>query len=122
MFFITIILINAKLINQFMDLKEILERNPNLTLDDIQANMSGIAEGVTTTLAVWKMALDMGLEMPITETMHKVLYEGADINKTARELMNVSAAHELVGRKWRLFSAFRRRKRKDISTTEATSS
>ncbi len=71
---------------------------------------TGVAEGVTTTLAVWKIAKQMGLEMPITETIYKVLYEGADIHQAADELMNAEAAHELAGRRWKLFSALKARK------------
>lgn len=69
---------------------------------------TGVAEGVTTTLAVWKLAEQMGIEMPITKTMYRVLYEGADIKKAAAELMEAGAAHELAGRRWRLFSELRR--------------
>ncbi|MBI2851240.1 MAG: NAD(P)-dependent glycerol-3-phosphate dehydrogenase [Chloroflexi bacterium] len=73
---------------------------------------TGVAEGVTTTLAVWKLARQMGLEMPITETIYRVLYEGADIRKAAADLMGAEAAHELAGRKWRLFSALRKVRRR----------
>jgi len=74
-------------------------------LKDITASMTGVAEGVTTTLAVREIAQQMGLEMPITETMYRVLYEGADLRQAATELMQAEAAHELAGRKWKLFSA-----------------
>ena len=72
--------------------------------------MTGVAEGVTTTLAVWNLAQQMGLEMPITETIYKVLYEGADVRQSAAELMSAGAAHELAGRKWRLFSFLKRKR------------
>ena len=72
---------------------------------------TGVAEGVTTTLAVWKLAQQMGLEMPITETIYRVLYEGADLRQAAADLMGAEAAHELAGRKWRLFSALKARRR-----------
>ena len=75
--------------------------------------MDGIAEGVATTRAVHTLAKKMGVEMPITETIHRVLYDGADIRQAAAELMNVGAAHELAGRKWRLFSAIRTGQRRN---------
>lgn len=77
-------------------------------LKEITDSMTGVAEGVSTTLVVWNLAQQMGLEMPITETIHRVLYEGFDIHRAAVELMAAGAAHELAGRKWRLFSFLRR--------------
>jgi len=78
-------------------------------LKEILDSMTGVAEGVSTTLVVRNLAQQMGLEMPITETIYRVLYEGADIAQAAAELMNAGAAHELAGRKWRLFSFLKRR-------------
>ncbi|MFC2005061.1 NAD(P)H-dependent glycerol-3-phosphate dehydrogenase [Chloroflexota bacterium] len=79
-------------------------------LKEITDSMTGVAEGVGTILAVWNLAQQMGLEMPITETIYRVLYEGADLRKSAVELMQAGAAHELAGRKWKLFSALRSRR------------
>lgn len=79
-------------------------------LKEITDSMSGVAEGVSTTLVVWKLAYEMGLEMPITETIHRILYENADIRQSANKLMTAGAAHELAGRKWRLFSFLKRRR------------
>ena len=50
----------------------------------------------------------MGLEMPITEKIYQILYEGANPRPVAVELMAAEAKHELAGRKWKLFSIFRR--------------
>ncbi len=74
------------------------------SLQEITDSMTGVAEGVSTTLVVFKLARDMGLAMPITEGIYKVLYEGADLHKMADNLMRAEAYHELTGRKWRLFS------------------
>ncbi len=79
------------------------------SLKEIIVSMTGVAEGVGTTLVVWKLARQMGLEMPITEAIYRVLYEGADIRQSAVKLMTAGAAHELAGRKWRLFSFLKRR-------------
>jgi glycerol-3-phosphate dehydrogenase (NAD(P)+) len=81
------------------------------SLEEITDSMTGVAEGVSTTLAVWKLAQQMGLEMPITETIYRILYEGADLRQAAAGLMSAGAAHELAGRKWRLFSFLRSQKR-----------
>ncbi|MDP2730657.1 MAG: NAD(P)H-dependent glycerol-3-phosphate dehydrogenase [Dehalococcoidales bacterium] len=80
-------------------------------LKEITEGMNGVAEGVSTTAAVWKLARQMDLEMPITETIYRVLYKGADIRQSAAKLMEAGAVHELAGRKWKLFSALRVRRR-----------
>ena len=54
---------------------------------EITESMAGVAEGVSTTLVVWNLACQMGLAMPITEAIYRVLYDGADIHQTAVELM-----------------------------------
>ncbi len=78
-------------------------------LKKITDSMTGVAEGVSTTLVVWNLARRMGLEMPITEAIYRVLYEGADLRQMAGELMSAGAAHELAGRKWKLFSFLKHR-------------
>ncbi len=80
------------------------------SLKEITDSMTGVAEGVSATLVVWKLAQEMGLEMPITEAIYRVLYEGADLHRAAVDLMSAGATHELAGRKWRLFSFLRRAK------------
>jgi len=80
------------------------------SLTEITDSMTGVAEGVATTSAAWSVGQQLGLEMPITEKIYQVLYQGLDPHQAADELMGAVAAHELAGRKWRLFSFFRRRK------------
>lgn len=87
-----------------------VELTKGRSLTEITDSMEGIAEGVTTTSAAWDLAQEMGLEMPITEKIYQVLYRGLDPREAAAELMNAQATHELAGRKWTLFSLFRRRK------------
>jgi glycerol-3-phosphate dehydrogenase (NAD(P)+) len=77
---------------------------------EIVNTMDGVAEGVTTTLVARNLAHNLGLEMPITERIYQVLYENAEPRQVAVEMMGGNARHELSGRKWRLFSLFRRRK------------
>ncbi len=56
-------------------------------IDEILAEMSMVAEGVKTTLAVKQLADSVGVEMPITDQLYRVLYEGKDPRTVARELM-----------------------------------
>ena len=77
---------------------------------EILSNMSGVAEGVTTTLVARNLADKLGLEMPITERIYQVLYEDADPRAAAAEMIGGNVRHELSGRRWRLFSLFKRQK------------
>ncbi len=76
-------------------------------LKEITDSMTGVAEGVSTTLVVRNLAQHLGLETPITEAIYRILYESAGLREAAAQLMTAGAAHELAGRKWRLFSFFR---------------
>ena len=81
------------------------------SLAEIGSSMTGVAEGVSTTVAAWELAGKLGVEMPITEQMHRVLYRGADPREAALTLMGAQARHELVGRRWKLFSLFQHKTR-----------
>lgn len=87
-----------------------VELSKGRKLKEITDSMSGVAEGVTTTLVVWELAKQLGLEMPITEGIHKILYESADVNESVSNLMQIEAEHELTGKKWRLFSFAKNKK------------
>ena len=78
-------------------------------LKEITESMTGVAEGVTTTLVAYKLAQQLKLEMPITDKIYRVLYEGLSPKGAALELMEANVKHELAGRRWRLFSLFKRR-------------
>ncbi len=80
-------------------------------LAEITDAMTEVAEGINTTLVAHNLAEQIGLEMPITEKIYQVLYEGADPRQAAGELMGGNVKHELSGRRWRLFSLFKRSRR-----------
>ena len=88
-----------------------VELTKGRSLEEITKPMTGVAEGVSTTVAAWNLAQQLGLEMPITGKIYQVLYEAVDPRQAAVELMGAEAKHELTGRKWKLFSFFRRRRR-----------
>jgi glycerol-3-phosphate dehydrogenase (NAD(P)+) len=56
-------------------------------LEEITAGMNEIAEGVKTTLAVKRLADRVGVEMPITDEVHAVLYERKPARDAANNLM-----------------------------------
>lgn len=57
------------------------------SLEEISAGMQEIAEGVKTTLAVKRLADRRGVEMPITNEVHAVLYEKKSAWDATHELM-----------------------------------
>jgi glycerol-3-phosphate dehydrogenase (NAD(P)+) len=53
----------------------------------IVGGMQEVAEGVKTTRAVKQLAAQLSVEMPITDEVHAVLYEGKTAHEAAEELM-----------------------------------
>lgn len=88
-----------------------VELTKGRSVEDISAAMDGVSEGVYTTRVAWTLARQRGLEMPITEKIYRVLYEGLSPQKAAVELMGAQVNHELTGRKWKLFSFLNHRRR-----------
>ncbi|MDA8217522.1 MAG: NAD(P)-dependent glycerol-3-phosphate dehydrogenase [Dehalococcoidales bacterium] len=64
---------------------------------DIQPEMTQVAEGVPTTAATRAIARANGVEMPITEKMFDVLFEGASPREAVGELMTRDRKGELAG-------------------------
>jgi glycerol-3-phosphate dehydrogenase (NAD(P)+) len=58
------------------------------TLEQILSDMSAVAEGVKTTGAALELARRHGVEMPITEQMYAILYEGRSADEALRALMS----------------------------------
>ena len=59
-----------------------------IPLDEIVSSMNEVAEGVKTTMAVKQLADRAGLEMPITNEVNAVLYEGKSVRAAVAELMS----------------------------------
>ena len=57
------------------------------TWAEIRESMDNVAEGVNTTNAALTMAADLNVEMPITETTYRVLFEGLSPRDAVAELM-----------------------------------
>jgi glycerol-3-phosphate dehydrogenase (NAD(P)+) len=64
-------------------------------LKDVLDSMSSVAEGVPTTRSVRQLAVRHGVEMPITESVHSVLFEGKDAITALTELMSRDPKAEL---------------------------
>lgn len=54
---------------------------------DIQKSMNNVAEGVNTTGSALAMADELGVEMPITQATHQVLFEGLSPQEAIVQLM-----------------------------------
>jgi glycerol-3-phosphate dehydrogenase (NAD(P)+) len=57
------------------------------SLEQITAEMNGVAEGVTTTRGVFELARKKGIDMPITGEVYAVLFEGKSPAETTAALM-----------------------------------
>ena len=66
-----------------------------LRLADILASMKMVAEGVETTRSARDLALRTGIEMPITEQMHAMLFENKQPADAMAELMTRAARDEV---------------------------
>lgn len=58
------------------------------TVDEALAGLGQTAEGVPTTRATMRIARRLGVEMPITETAHRVMFEGVPATEALTELMH----------------------------------
>ena len=85
-------------------------------LKEILESMTSVAEGVATTAVAWELSQKMGIEMPITERIYQVLYKGVNPKDIVGELIGLEGRHELDGKRWNLFSFFRRRKKPPVET------
>ena len=68
-----------------------------MRLDDVKANTNQVAEGVTTSKSVLELAKKHSVEMPITQVVAAVVYEGLDVGQAALMLASRSAKPERYG-------------------------
>lgn len=63
-------------------------------LKDILNSMKMVAEGVKTTKAAYELSKKHKIEMPITNEVYYILYEGKDVKVSARDLMKRELGEE----------------------------
>jgi glycerol-3-phosphate dehydrogenase (NAD(P)+) len=63
-------------------------------LQEILGSMDSVAEGVPTTRSVRELSVRHDVEMPITESVHAVLFEGMDVIQALTTLMTREAKPE----------------------------
>jgi len=66
------------------------------SLEDILGGMHDVAEGVKTTEAVRELARRNGVEMPIVEQVHAMLFEG----RTPREALELLMSRDPKPEEW----------------------
>ncbi len=64
------------------------------SLDEILSHMKMVAEGVKTTRSVHQMSQQYGVEMPISEQIYQVLFNGKDPHNAVQDLMTRDPVHE----------------------------
>ena len=67
------------------------------SLAEIEAGMTQVAEGIFTTRAARELGRRLGVELPITEQMHAMLFDGKSPLVAVAELMARDSKHELAG-------------------------
>ncbi len=63
-------------------------------LSEVLEGMSMVAEGVPTTRSAWELARKHGVDMPITQAVHQILFEGKTPRTAIGELMAREAKAE----------------------------
>lgn len=79
-----------------------LSRNRNVgiqlgkgkTIDEVLKSMKMVAEGVFTAKAAWALAQKYQVDMPITEQVYRIVFEGKDPKQAMAELMSRSSKPE----------------------------
>lgn len=72
-----------------------LKLGQGLSIDTILKEMSMVAEGIKTTNSVYAMAEKYKVEMPITNQVYRVLYQGLDPKYAVSELLTRPPRQEL---------------------------
>ncbi len=66
-------------------------------LEEILASMNSVVEGVPTTRSVVQLARSLGVEMPITQAVHAILFEGLRPADAIASLMRRRPRAETIG-------------------------
>jgi len=66
-----------------------------MSLEEITGSMKMVAEGIKTTRSAYELARRVGVDMPITAEVYKILYEGKSPKKAVKTLMTRELKAEL---------------------------
>ncbi|MCZ8512925.1 NAD(P)H-dependent glycerol-3-phosphate dehydrogenase [Paenibacillus filicis] len=65
-----------------------------LSLEEVLSRLGMVVEGVRTTQAAYRLAMQYKITMPITAELHRVLFEGKDPKTAVEDLMERDRKHE----------------------------
>jgi glycerol-3-phosphate dehydrogenase (NAD(P)+) len=63
-------------------------------IDDITNSMTMIAEGVKNCKSIYHFAQSLGVEMPLTEELYRIIYENANIKDSIKRLLSRKERYE----------------------------
>ncbi|MFC7370500.1 NAD(P)H-dependent glycerol-3-phosphate dehydrogenase [Fictibacillus iocasae] len=66
-----------------------------IALEEVLSQMGMVVEGVRTTKAAYELARSVDVEMPITNVLYEVLFNGKEPKQAVDELMKRSRTHEV---------------------------
>ncbi len=64
-------------------------------IEDILSGMRMVAEGVKTAKSVYNLSIKLGVEMPISHEIYRILYEDISPKEALKRLMSRDLRHEL---------------------------
>jgi len=56
-------------------------------LDEVLAGLGHVAEGVPTAEAVWRLSAELGVDLPISGEVYRVLFEGKPVPEAVRDVL-----------------------------------
>lgn len=65
------------------------------SLDEVLKEVQMVVEGVIATKVAYDLSLKLGVTMPITTEIYRVLYEGKDVKQSIKHLMSRDKKHEI---------------------------
>jgi glycerol-3-phosphate dehydrogenase (NAD(P)+) len=74
-----------------------LELAAGKSLEEALAGRKSVTEGVATSRAALELAENLGVELPITEQIARVLFDGKPVREAVTSLMERDLKHELHG-------------------------
>jgi glycerol-3-phosphate dehydrogenase (NAD(P)+) len=66
-----------------------------MAVDDVLSRMGMVVEGIRTTKAAYRLSEKYGVQMPITEQLYRVLFEGREAKTAVEYLMGRVRKHEI---------------------------
>lgn len=73
-----------------------MELGRGRTLEEILSGMTMVAEGVKTTLSAYQLAQRLKVDVPITEQMYRILYQGKNPRQAVADLMLRELKPEMI--------------------------